>query len=87
MDYSPWVQLQTSLINIDEAKAFTMNNQPEKSRDKRKWYWCGSLEHFDITSKEYPIGISYQNFLKGLGDGSLSTRGEEVSKICISRSR
>ena len=34
MDYSPGIQFQTSLINMDEAKALTMKNQPGKSTDK-----------------------------------------------------
>ena len=35
MDYSPGIQFQTSLVNMDKAKALTMNNKPEKSKDKK----------------------------------------------------
>ena len=35
MDYIPGIQFQTSLINMDESKALTMNNQPGKSTDKK----------------------------------------------------
>ena len=34
VDYSPRIQFQTSLINMDKSKAITMNNQPGKSRDR-----------------------------------------------------
>ena len=35
MDYILWIQIQTSLVNMDKAKALTMNNKPEKSKDKK----------------------------------------------------
>ena len=35
MDYSPGIQLQTSLINMDKEEALIMNNQPGKSIDKK----------------------------------------------------
>ena len=35
MDYSPGIQFQTGLINMDEAKSVTMNNQPGKSTYKK----------------------------------------------------
>ena len=35
MNYSPGIQFQTSLVNMDEAKALTMNNKPGKSTDKK----------------------------------------------------
>ena len=34
MGYIPGIQFQTILINVDEAKALTMNNQSGKSTDK-----------------------------------------------------
>ena len=34
MDYSPWIQFQTSLINREEAKALTTSNQPENRQPK-----------------------------------------------------
>ena len=30
MDYSPGIQFETSLINMEESKEFTMNNKPKK---------------------------------------------------------
>ena len=69
MDYIPGMQFQTSIIKIDEAKALTMNNQPGKSTDKKEWFRCESLKHLRITSKECPIGISYQNVKKALDIG------------------
>ena len=38
-----------------------MDNQPGKSTEKKECFQCGSLEHLRITSKEFPIGIYYQN--------------------------
>ena len=35
MDYSPGIQFQTSLINMEKAKSITMNNQPGKSTEKK----------------------------------------------------
>ena len=35
MDYIPGIQFQTSLINMDKAKALTRKNQPGKSTDKK----------------------------------------------------
>ena len=33
MEYSPGVQFQTSIINMDEANALTMSDQPVKLTD------------------------------------------------------
>ena len=68
-DYSPGMQFQTSITNVDKAKALTMNNQPGKLTDKRKRNWCVSLDHLRINSKEFHIGLSYQNAKKSLGMG------------------
>ena len=35
MGYNPGIQFQTILINMGEAKALTMNNQPGKSMDNK----------------------------------------------------
>ena len=35
MDYSPWIQLQTIIVDINEAKALAMKNQPGKSTDNK----------------------------------------------------
>ena len=43
MDYSQRIQFQTSLIIMDEAKALTTSNQPEKKQKKR--CHCGSIKH------------------------------------------
>ena len=34
MDYSPGIQFQTIIINMDKSKSLTMNTQPWKSMDK-----------------------------------------------------
>ena len=43
MDYIPGIQFQTSIINMEESKALTMNNQPGKSMYKKKQFRCVSL--------------------------------------------
>ena len=43
VDYSTWIQFETSLINMEEAKELTMNNQPGKNQQKR--CRCGSIKH------------------------------------------
>ena len=35
MDYSPGIQFQNILINIDEANSLTMNNPPGKPTEKK----------------------------------------------------
>ena len=44
MDYSQGIQFQTSLINMEEAKSLTINNQQKQCR-------CGSIKHLRISSK------------------------------------
>ena len=56
MDYSPGMQFQTSLINMEEAKELTMSNQPEKKQQKR--CRCGSIKHLRVSSKDFPVGLA-----------------------------
>ena len=51
MDYSQGIQFQTSLVNMEEAKELTMNNQQKRCR-------CGSIKHLHISSKDCPVGLS-----------------------------
>ena len=51
MDYSQGIQFQTSLVNTEEAKELTTNNQ-----QKRCWY--GSIKHLRIYSKDCPVGLA-----------------------------
>ena len=51
MDYSQGIQFQTSLVNMEEAKELTMNNQQKRCR-------CGSVKHLRISSKDYPVGLA-----------------------------
>ena len=69
MDYSPGIHFETSIINMNEAKALTIKNQPGKSMDKKNRCRCGSIKHLRITSEEFPIGLSYQNTKKALEMG------------------
>ena len=54
MEYSQGIQFQTSLINMEEAKEITMNNQKKLCR-------CGSVKHLHIFSKDCPVGIAIRN--------------------------
>ena len=51
MDYSQGIQFQTSLVNTEEAKELTTNNQQKRCR-------CGSVKHLRISSKDCPVGLA-----------------------------
>ena len=52
MDYSPGIWFETGLVNVEESKLLTKNNQPEDSNPKQqKRCWCSSINHLQITSK------------------------------------
>ena len=51
MDYSQGIQFQTSLVNMEEAKELTINNQQKRCR-------CGSVKHLRISSKDCPVGLA-----------------------------
>ena len=45
MDYSQGIKFQTSLVNTEEAKELTMNNEQKRCR-------CGFVKHLRISSKD-----------------------------------
>ena len=51
VDYIQGIQFQTSLVNMEEAKKLTMNNQQKRC-------WCGSINHLRISSKDFPVGLA-----------------------------
>ena len=57
MDYSQGIQFQTSLVNMEEAKELTMNNQ-------QKQYRCVSIKHLHISSKDCPVGLAIRKAKK-----------------------
>ena len=59
IDYSSGIQFQTSLINVEEAKALTMNNQPVNFIDKKKTVTVWLLRSLTCHLKEMP----YRAFL------------------------
>ena len=59
MDNSPGVQIQTSLIDMDDAETFTTSNQTEKNQQKR--FRCGSLEDLRVTSNDCSMGLAIKN--------------------------
>ena len=55
MEYSPGIQFQTILINMEEAKALTTSNHMVKKQPN--WCWCGSINHLQVTSKYFLVGL------------------------------
>ena len=85
MDYSPGVQFQKSLVNVDKTKALAMNNQLVKSMDKGKRWRCVSLEHLHVTSKEFPVGISYRNSKNSLEMGLSQQEAKSSAEDALSQ--
>ena len=56
VDYSPGIQCQPSLMNMEEAKELTMINQPEKKQLKR--CRCGFIKQLRVFSKDCPVGLA-----------------------------
>ena len=56
-DYSQGIQFQTSIINMEEAKELTMNNQ-------KKRFWCCSIKNLRISSKDFPVGLAIRKAKK-----------------------
>ena len=70
MDYSPGINFQTSLINMEEAKELTMKNQPGKKQQKRFPMWL----HQTLMSyfKWLPCGTcNWKGQKNGIGDGAI----------------
>ena len=57
MDYSQGIQFQTSLVNMEESKGLTMNNQQKQCK-------CGSVNHLRIFHKDCPAGLAIRKAKK-----------------------
>ena len=57
MGYSQGIQFKTSLVNMEEAKELTMNNEQKRC-------WCGSIKHLRISSKDFPVGLAIRKAKK-----------------------
>ena len=57
VDYSQGMQFQTSLVNMEETKELTMNNQQKRCR-------CGSIKHLLISSNDCPVGLAIRKAKK-----------------------
>ena len=65
MDYSQGIQFQTSLVNMEEAKRLTINNQQKQCK-------CGSVKHLRISHKDCPVGLAIRKAKKiGIGDSPI----------------
>ena len=51
MNYSQGIQFQKSIVNMEEAKGLTINNQQKHCK-------CGSIKHLRISSKNCPVGLA-----------------------------
>ena len=57
MDYSQGIKFQTSIVNMEEAKELTINNQQKRCR-------CGSVKHLRISNKDCPVGLAIRKAKK-----------------------
>ena len=64
MDYSQGIKFQTSLVNMEEAKGPTMNNQQKQCK-------CGSVKYLRISHKDFPVGLAIRKAKIGLGDSAI----------------
>ena len=74
VDYSPGIRFETSISNVDEAKALTKSNQTESLHQKQQ-IRCrrGSIKHLRITTRDLPVDIYYRRAKTNvLGDGAIS---------------
>ena len=61
VDYSALINFETILVNMDEAKALTKNNQLGKINQKQgRRCRCGSIKHLQIPSNDLTVGLSYR---------------------------
>ena len=79
MDYSPGIQFETSLVNVEDAKELAMNNQPEKNQ--QKWCRCGFIKHSQVTSKYFPVGLAIRKAKKlALGMGLSKSKAKKAAE-------
>ena len=79
MDYSPGIQFQTSLINMEEEKELTIINQPEMKQQKQ--CQCGSTKHLQVSSKDCPVGLAIRKAKKMvLGTGISKYEAKKAAK-------
>ena len=83
MDYSPGIKFQTSLINMEEAKELTMNNQPGGKAKKVVPVWL----HQALTSyfKVFPFGTcTYENKKSALGMALSKSEAKKAAEYATS---
>ena len=59
MDYSQGIQFQTSLVNMEEVKGLTINNQQKRCK-------CGSVKNLRISHKDFPVGLAIRKAKKSV---------------------
>ena len=64
MYYSPVIRFDF-FVNMDKAKVLTKSNLQGKSSQKQQnRSQCGSIKHLYITTRDFPVGISYRKAKK-----------------------
>ena len=82
MGYSPGIRFETSLVNMYKAKGLTKRNQSVRLNQRQK-IRCqyGSINHLRITTRDLPVGISYQKAKKmALGMGISQSKKKKVAE-------
>ena len=65
------------------GKSLTMINQPE--RKQQKWCQCGSINHLQVTSKDFPVGLAIGKAIKlSLGVGLSQYEAKKASEYSAS---
>ena len=58
MDYNELIRFKKSLVDMDESKQPTKNNQPGKNNQKQgRQCRCVSIKHLQITCNDCPVDI------------------------------
>ena len=79
MEYSPGIQFETSIINMEEAQELKINNQPGKKQQKRRR--CGSIKHLWVTSKVCHVGLAIRKAKKlALGVGLSKSEAKKAAE-------
>ena len=79
IDYGPGIQFQTGLVNMDKAKALTMNNQTGKSTDKKNRYSVAPQITYVSPQMNDLQGFPNETQKKALGMGIYQKQANKVA--------
>ena len=69
MDYSQGIQFETSIVNMEEAKELTMNNQPKGSNKSGAGVAPSST--YEVPPRIALCDLQLEGPKIGLGDGAI----------------